>query len=568
MDVDPPPPLPPPPPPPPPPATPQQNTAVELPPGVYFNPTREEAMHHYLNRWIAGKTIPEMEAGFVAGADVYGDGPDALRRRHRPGYWCNYVYKWFFLCHRKRQSLRRTTGNKRAERVVAAGGRWKVEQGKKVLGGGGGGGERDSLGFYSSNSTKKTSWIMEEYTSSAADGAAAAEDRMEPVLCKIYLSPRAPAGEKRALFGEDGVAVGPDGRKRNARVAVLATLFDDVAALLGQPVAAAALPAPGDQLGHGHFDDVAARFGQVAVAALPASGDLGHGYFDDDAAALLGQVAMAPAPAPGHHQQGYVVAEAPLPESGYLGHYHHDGHLAQAAAAPEQDHYLGYHSHDAHVADGEATPEQGYHDDAHVAVAPAPEQGDLGHDQGHLAAALTPEECGEIVGAYEFHPEMVQMLSMGFAVPDEQLVPQLLDPTAGGYDMASSAIASVGDVKAYAAAAPTPRIRPNAAEAMAATATAETMPPPLDAVAAELSAPPRGLPPELAFSALPSVQQEPSCDGDDDSNFGELVAEVMPPLIGENADVDAGSDEPLPDLAGITPELDFGHDFFSNQHRE
>lgn len=395
------------------------------------------------------------------------------------------------------------------------------------------------------------------YTSSAADGAAAAEDRMEPVLCKIYLSPRAPASEKRALFGEDGVAVGPDGRKRNARVTVLATLFDDVAALLGQPVAAAPpLPAPGDPLGHGHFDDVAARFGQVAVAALPASGDLGHGYFDDDAAALLGQVAMAPAPAPGHHQQGYVVAEA-LPESGYVGHYHHDGHLAQAAAAPEQDHYLGYHSHDAHVA--EATPEQGYHDDAHVAVAPAPEQGDLRHDQGHLAAALTPEECGEIVGAYEFHPEMVQMLSMGFAVPDEQLVPQLLDPTGGGYDMASSATAA-------AAAAPTPRIRPNAAEAMAATATAETMPPPLDAVAAELSAPPRGLPPELAFRALPSVQQEPSCD--DDDNFGEVVAEAMPPLIGENAGVDAGSDEPLPDLAGIMTELDFGHDFFSNQHRE
>uniref|UniRef100_A0A0E0FA36 NAC domain-containing protein n=1 Tax=Oryza meridionalis TaxID=40149 RepID=A0A0E0FA36_9ORYZ len=558
MDVDPPPPLPlPPPPPPPPPATPQPNTAVELPPGVYFNPTREEAMHHYLNRWIAGKTIPEMEAGFVAGADVYGDGPDALRRRHRPGYWCNYVYKWFFLCHRKRQSSRRTTGNKRAERVVATGGRWKVEQGKKVLGGGGGGGERDSLGFYSSNSTKesKTSWIMEEYTSSTADGE---EGRMVPVLCKIYLSPRAPAGEKRALFGEDGVAVGPDGRKRNARATVLATLFDDVAALLGQPVAAAPpLPAPGDQLGHGHFDDVAARFGQVAVA-----GDLGHGYFDD-AAALLGQVAMAPAP--GHHQQGYVVAEA-LPESGYLGRYHHDGHFAQAAA-PEQDCYLGYHSHDAHVA--EATPEQGYHDDAHVAVAPAPEQGDLGHDQGHLAAALTPEECGEIVGTYEFHPEMVQMLSMGFAVPDEQLLPRLLDPIGGGYDMASSAAAAVGDVNAYiAAAAPTPRIRSNAAEAMAATAMAETMPPPLDAVAAELSAPPRGLPPELAFSALPSVQQEPSCDDDDDSNFGELVAEAMPPLIGENAGVDAGSDEPLPDLAGIMPELDFGHDFFSNQHRE
>uniref|UniRef100_A0A0E0BPR7 NAC domain-containing protein n=1 Tax=Oryza glumipatula TaxID=40148 RepID=A0A0E0BPR7_9ORYZ len=561
MDVDPPPlPLPPPPPPP---ATPQQNTAVELPPGVYFNPTREEAMHHYLNRWIAGKTIPEMEAGFVAGADVYGDGPDALRRRHRPGYWCNYVYKWFFLSHRKRQSSRRTTGNKRAERVVAAGGRWKVEQGKKVLGGGGGGGERDSLVFYSSNSTKesKTSWIMEEYTSSVADGE---EGRMESVLCKIYLSPRAPAGEKRALFGEDGVAVGPDGRKRNARVTVLATLFDDVATLLGQPVAAAPpLPAPGDQLGHGHFDDVAARFGQVAVAALPASGDLGHGYFDDDAAALFGQVAMAPAPAPGHHQQGNVVAEA-LPESGYLGHYHHDGHLAQAAA-PEQDHYLGYHSHDAHVA--EATPEQGYlgHHQGHLAAAAADQDyhddahGDLGHDQGHFAAALTPEECDEIVGAYEFHPEMVQMLSMGFAVPDEQLVPQLLDATGGGYDMASSATAA-------AAAAPTPRIRPNAAEAMAATATAETMPPPLDAVAAELFAPPRGLPPELAFSALPSVQQEPSCD--DDDNFGEVVAEAMPPLIGENAGVDAGSDEPLPDLSGIMPELDFGHDFFSNQRRE
>uniref|UniRef100_A0A0E0MKA1 NAC domain-containing protein n=1 Tax=Oryza punctata TaxID=4537 RepID=A0A0E0MKA1_ORYPU len=555
-------------------------------------------MHNYLNRWIAGEPIPEMEAGFVAKADVYGEGPDALRRRHWPGYCCNYAYKWFFLSHHKRQSSRdsRRTSNKRAERLVAAGGRWKVEQGKKVLGGGGGGGERDSLGFYSTEKSK-TSWMMEEYTSSVAGAAPRGEeDRMVPVLCKMYLSPRATVGEKRALFGEDGVEVGPDGRKRNARVTVVATLFDDVAALLGQPVAAAplappqpvpgdvghhqhghfaaALPAPGDLLGHGHFDDVAGCVGQVAVAALPASGDLGHGYFDD-AAALLGQVAMAPAPAPVHHQQGYVVAEA-LPESGYLGHYHHDGHFWQAAA-PEQD-YLGYQSHDAHVA--EVTPEQGYlghhqghlateapdqdyHDDARVAVA-APEQGDLGHDQGHLAAALTPEECCEIVSAYEFYPEMVQMLSIGFAVPDEQLLPQLLEPTGGGYDMASSATAAaVGKANAYAAAAaaPTPQIRPNATEAMAAMATAETMPPPLDAVAAELSAPPRGLPRELAFNALPSVQQEPPCDDDDDDdddNFGELVAEAMPPLILENiADVDAGSDELLPDLAGYHAGVGF-----------
>ncbi|EEE52861.1 hypothetical protein OsJ_35412 [Oryza sativa Japonica Group] len=514
MDLDPPPPLPPPPPPPPPPATPKQNKAVELPPGVYLNPTLKEAMPHYLNRWIPGKTIPEMEAGFFPGPNFYGNGPNALRRRHRPGYWSNCFYNWFFLCHRKRQTSRRTTGKKRAERVVAAVGRWKVEQGKKVLGGGGGGGERDSLGFYSSNSTKKTSWIMEEYTSSAADGADAARGRGGQNGARALQDLPFAARPRRREAG--AVRGGRRGGRRGGAAGVGRSWPRAISMTTPRP--------------------------------------------------SLDRSPMAPAPAPGHHQQGYVVAEAPLPESGYLGHYHHDGHLAQAAAAPEQDHYLGYHSHDAHVVDAEATPEQGYHDDAHVAVAPAPEQGDLGHDQGHLAAALTPEECGEIVGAYEFHPEMVQMLSIGFAAPDEQLLPQLLDPTGGGYDMASSAIAAVGDVNAYAAAAPTPRIRPNAAEAMAATATAETMPPPLDAVAAELSAPPRGLPPELAFSALPSVQQEPSCD--DGDNFGELVAEAMPPLIGENAGVDAGSDEPLPDLAGIMTELDFGHDFFSNQHRE
>ncbi|KAF0888399.1 hypothetical protein E2562_014217 [Oryza meyeriana var. granulata] len=561
------------------PPPPEQRAAV-LPPGVYFNPTPEEAVHNYLNRWIAGEEIPEVDAGLVVRADVYGDRPDALRRMHLPGHSRNYEHRWFFLSHHKLQSSRRGD-SKRVVRGVATGGRWKVEQSMGRLGGDAGG--KNSCRFYFPD-TVKTSWLMEEYTSSLSDGAARGEDNnMVPVLCKVYLTPRASDDERRALFGEDGVAVGPDGSKKKARVTVPAAWFDAVAAR--QPVAA---PAPGDL---GHLDDIAAILGQVAVGAAPAPAELGH------------------------HQLCYVT-EA-LPEPGDLGHYRHNGHFVQAAleqdyldyhrhdvhftAAPPEQGYLGHdqghlaapapgelgHHHHGHVGDlghyhqhGHFTeappePEQDYHvyhhDHAHVAEAP-PEQGDLCHDQGHFAAAPTPEEFCDILPMYEFSPEMMQMLSMGYTEPNEQLLPQLRDPT-GGYDIASST-AAIDEVNVCAAATaaqeaeqtpPTLQIRPNAAAAtVRATATAETMPPPLDDVAPELSAPPRGLPSELAFNGFPSAHQETSYD---DNNSGELVAEEMLPLILENAD--ARIDEPLPDLAGIVfqfpdsctlviPDLDFG----------
>ncbi|XBI72833.1 hypothetical protein VPH35_066703 [Triticum aestivum] len=56
-----------------------------LPPGVYFSPTREESVA-LLDRWIAGggKEVPADARGFVSHADIYSDGPGALRRRHPP----------------------------------------------------------------------------------------------------------------------------------------------------------------------------------------------------------------------------------------------------------------------------------------------------------------------------------------------------------------------------------------------------------------------------------------------------------------------------------------------------
>uniref|UniRef100_J3NBU6 NAC domain-containing protein n=1 Tax=Oryza brachyantha TaxID=4533 RepID=J3NBU6_ORYBR len=113
---------------PPPPPAPQQTAAAVLHPGVYFNPTLEEAVRNYVNRWITGEELPEVNAGLVVvGANVYGDAGAAAaarRRRHPPGYTRGHEYKWFFLTHRKVQVSRRGgRGGKRSERHVATGGR-------------------------------------------------------------------------------------------------------------------------------------------------------------------------------------------------------------------------------------------------------------------------------------------------------------------------------------------------------------------------------------------------------------------------------------------------------------
>ena len=36
-------------------------TLLVLPPGVYFNPGPEESVQTYLNRWVAGEEMPDVE---------------------------------------------------------------------------------------------------------------------------------------------------------------------------------------------------------------------------------------------------------------------------------------------------------------------------------------------------------------------------------------------------------------------------------------------------------------------------------------------------------------------------
>ncbi|XP_048569929.1 uncharacterized protein LOC125550915 [Triticum urartu] len=199
-----------------------------LPPGVYFSPTREESVA-LLDRWIAGggKEVPADARGFVSHADIYSDGPDALRRRHPPASARAGQRIWWFVCETRFQCP--GAAAKRAGRKVDTGGYWREDRCKAE-----GGGFKSYFVFFlgpgpGPSRKEKTPWVAQEFTSAKDDGAG---KKGVPALYMLYVSPRATDDELRGIYGEDGVTVGPDGDKKPVRAAVPAGCFDAVVALL------------------------------------------------------------------------------------------------------------------------------------------------------------------------------------------------------------------------------------------------------------------------------------------------------------------------------------------------
>lgn len=263
----------------------------DLPPGVYFNPSPEECVRDYLRPWIASRCAgAEPRDGAVFPVDVYCHSPDELRHMFPPGHARGTERRWYFL------TPRGSIGG-RGKRRVATGGNWKVEQKTKDLaddnGGDCGGGKRRTYGFYLPDASK-TAWLMEELM--VADGCdrggkgkRGAEAGSVPVFCRIYVSPRADAEDRRAILGEDGVAVGQDGKAKPVCVPVADEYFD---------MLAARLPPSCLRRARGH--------------PPPLQGGVGHHCFyghDDPPPAVHG-----------HHQQYYVPTQAP---HGFVDHQHH-----------------------------------------------------------------------------------------------------------------------------------------------------------------------------------------------------------------------------------------------------
>lgn len=178
--------------------------ALALPPGVYFNPTKEEIVRTYLNGWIAGHETSGAEAAVVIEDDVYGDKPDVLARKHLPASTRDSDPNWWFRCHCKTQATRGGAGH-RGDRSVATGGYWKLEQTTKEVRCEVDGehlGFKRSFGFYVEHEgqKEKTRWLMEEYTNvDHPDESTFRNDgrNVLPALYRIYLSPRYPGKKKR-----------------------------------------------------------------------------------------------------------------------------------------------------------------------------------------------------------------------------------------------------------------------------------------------------------------------------------------------------------------------------------
>ncbi|CAM0953682.1 unnamed protein product [Alopecurus aequalis] len=202
-----------------------------LPPGVYFSPTPMECLG-LLNRSIAGDKEMRDTLGYIVDGDVYGESPDALRRRHPRASIRDREHSWWFLSQTKFQSETEGGGaSKRSARSVMAGGNWKLEQSKEKLEDDG---FKNCFGYYVDGNSKskkkiKTPWLMQEFTSAHDDGAGKGG---VPALYRVYVTPHATDNQLRGIFGEDGVKHGPDGEKKPARVMVPAEYFDRIAAML------------------------------------------------------------------------------------------------------------------------------------------------------------------------------------------------------------------------------------------------------------------------------------------------------------------------------------------------
>ncbi|XP_047079075.1 uncharacterized protein LOC124689616 [Lolium rigidum] len=218
-----------------------------LPPGVYFSPTRDECLG-FLNRRIAGDSEMADARGYIFDANVYGESPDALRRRHPPASIRGRgEHAWWFLSETRFQSKTAGGGaSKRADRRVETGGYWRLEQSKERLKQikerrlkrrkqseeeeeDEADGVKNCFGFYVGRDDK-TPWLMQEFTSANDDGAGKLG---VPALYRVYVTPRATREQLTGVFAkEDDVKKGPGGNKKPARAMIPQGYFDRIASLL------------------------------------------------------------------------------------------------------------------------------------------------------------------------------------------------------------------------------------------------------------------------------------------------------------------------------------------------
>lgn len=204
-----------------------------LPPGVYFSPTREESLG-FLDRWIAGdKELPDAR-GYIFFDDVYRASPDVLRREYTPSSSRAGEHTWWLLSETRFLSQSAGGGtSKRADGSVTTDGYWVMKEAKKR--------QRDEAGlesgfrfFLDSSQKEKTPWLMQEFTTAGVKDGVACKKGF-PALRRVYVAPRATVDELREIYGEDGVPVGPDGKKKRVRAKVPAAYLRAIAALLPPP---------------------------------------------------------------------------------------------------------------------------------------------------------------------------------------------------------------------------------------------------------------------------------------------------------------------------------------------
>lgn len=151
-----------------------------VPPGFHFTPSPEELIHSYLNPWITGQPLDELE-GIVCSADVYSRDPATLTKKFK-----NFCYDghWYFFCVSKWKEGK--TGG-RVSRCVDGGGTWHNTFKRKPVGEHG----CCRMAFeYRDAGDKKTGWLMEEFASNLEE---ATDVTGVKVICKVYLSRRARA---------------------------------------------------------------------------------------------------------------------------------------------------------------------------------------------------------------------------------------------------------------------------------------------------------------------------------------------------------------------------------------
>uniref|UniRef100_A0A0D9XYT6 NAC domain-containing protein n=1 Tax=Leersia perrieri TaxID=77586 RepID=A0A0D9XYT6_9ORYZ len=152
--------------------------------GFRFNPSQEEVVASYLPTLISGHPSVEIELVTIR-QSVYAAHPRDLAADHRPVARSTNGDRWFYFF--MRQGM--------FSRGAGAGGTWVASQRAKEIKKDGEGikiGEVKSFRF-KDDGNNSTDWLMEEYRlCSGQEFVNSAGDLEVPVVCRIYVSPRAP----------------------------------------------------------------------------------------------------------------------------------------------------------------------------------------------------------------------------------------------------------------------------------------------------------------------------------------------------------------------------------------